>query len=655
MTLRLKNRAGINRKRIFLVFSISIMFTGIIIYRAVEFQILERDSLIKNLSKQREKVVKLVPRRGRILDSKKNELAVSVNVGSVFARPRAIRDINETANVLSSLLGMSTREIKKLLLDGNNFVWLKRQIPETIADEISKLKLPGIEVIYEFKRFYPHRELAAPVIGFTGWDSQGLEGLEFYFDKYLQGEPEFFYTERDAHGQEFLLDPQDVPLAGNDIVLTLDTGIQFVVEEELKKTVEKNKAKNAVAIVMDVKTGSILAMAQYPGFNPNSFKEYPRLRWRNLSISGIYEPGSTFKVFLVAAALQNGIITPGTPVNCENGEYKVTGDIVIHDVKKYSFLTVENVIVNSSNIGAAKIAHQLGKKTYLDFITELGFGNKTGIELPGEEKGLVKPINKITDVDNMIMGFGQGISTTPIQLISAFNAIVNDGVYVEPHIVEKILSPEGNVIYSYYQQEGRRIVTEKVARQVKRMLEKVVEYGTGTSAKIEGYGSAGKTGTSQKIDSCTGAYSMEKFTSFFIGYTPVHSPRVSILIIVDEPEGTPYGGVVAAPAFKNIGERILPLLNVNSEVADDKGQLRITTEVDSGTQNFIMTGAGKESDMKLMPDLKGLSYREVMTLLSRYGISATLTGNGYVAEQTPPPGTPIDSDVKCSVRLSPLI
>ncbi len=425
----------------------------------------------------------------------------------------------------------------------------------------------------------------------------------------------------------------------------------------MKKTAETTNAKNAIAIVMDVKNGAILAMAQYPGFNPNSFKNYPRTRWKNLAVSGLYEPGSTFKVFLVAAALQSGIIKPDTVFNCENGEFRISDDIVIHDVKEYSYLTVENIIAYSSNIGAAKVAAQLGKKKYMDYINEFGFGSRTGIELAAEEKGILRTLDKTTEVDNMIMGFGQGISVTPIQLITAFNAIVNDGVLVQPFIVKSILSPEGNIIYSHLVEEGRRIVSEKVARQVKKMLARVVEYGTGKSANIDGYGSAGKTGTSQKIDPQTGSYSYDKFTSYFIGYTPLKSPRVSILIIVDEPEGVAYGGVVAAPSFKSIGERILPLLNVESEIAVSTEPLRITEKDDAEevVHSVDERVASSESGEKRMPDLRGMSYREVLKILSKEGIRATLKGSGFVEKQSPLPGAVIDSESRATVILSPLI
>jgi cell division protein FtsI (penicillin-binding protein 3) len=652
-----KNRASANMLKIFVVFTFPFLLTVLIIYRAVEFQIIKRDELQKRLLKQRERIVKLVPRRGRILDARKNEIAVSVKVGSVFVRPKAIKEPEQVARILSKTLDMDIKEVNKILRTGQNFVWVKRQIPEGQAEELSRQRIPGVEVVWEYKRYYPNRELAASVIGFTGWDSQGLEGLEFYFDSYLQSEADFLYTEKDAYGQEILLEPTIPALSGNDIVLTIDTGIQFVVEEELKKVGEATKAKNVIAIVMDVRSGEILAMAQYPNFNPNSFKNYPPLRWRNLSVSGIYEPGSTFKVFLVAAALQNGIIKPDTVFNCENGEYRISNEIVIHDVKKYTYLTVEDIIAYSSNIGAAKIASLLGKGKYMDYINEFGFGKKTGIELAAEEKGIVRTVAQTTDIDNMIMGFGQGISVTPIQLITAFNAIVNDGVLVKPFIVKSILSPEGNVIYSYLPQEGKRIVSEKVARQVKRMLAKVVDSGTGKSANIEGYGSAGKTGTSQKIDPATGSYSLDRFTSYFIGYTPLKSPRVSILVIVDEPEGVAYGGIIAAPAFKAIGERILPMLNVESEFTVSTNTLRITEEnqAEKTIQNFDEQALVPGFDGKRMPDLRGLSYREALKVLSRYGIRATLKGNGFVEKQTPQPGAVIDSDSNCSVVFSPLI
>lgn len=643
--------------RIYLVFAFPFVFTGLIIYRAVEFQIIKKEELQKRLSRQREKIVTLVPRRGRILDARHNEIAVSVKVGSVFLRPKAIKEPEQTARILSKKLEMNIKEVNNIIKSRHNFVWLKRQIPENQAEEVLKERIPGVEVVWEYKRYYPNRELAAPLIGFTGWDSKGLEGLEFYFDNYLQSEPEILYTEKDAYGQEIILEPSDTPLSGNDIVLTLDTGIQFIVEEELKKTVESTRAKNAIAIVMDVKNGDILAMAQYPGFNPNSFKNYPRTRWKNLSVSGLYEPGSTFKVFLVAAALQSGIIKPETVFNCENGEFRISNDIVIHDVKEYSYLTVEDIIAYSSNIGAAKIAAQLGKKRYLDYINAFGFGGRTGIELAAEEKGIVKTLEKTTEIDNMIMGFGQGISVTPIQLITAFNAIANDGVLVRPYIVKSILSPEGNTIYSHFGEEGKRIVSENVARQVKKMLERVVKYGTGKSANIEGYGSAGKTGTSQKIDPQTGSYSYDRFTSYFIGYTPLKSPRVSILIIVDEPEGVAYGGIVAAPAFRNIGERILPLLNVDSEIALNTEPLRESEKdkVEEMVHSVDEMVAPTESGKRRMPDLRGLSYREVLKILSKNGIRATLRGSGFVEKQSPLPGAVIDSESSATIILSPLI
>jgi len=653
--IRKNNRLSFGR--LLFVFSIMFLLAGLILYRAVEFQIIKREELQQKLLKQRETIVKLVPRRGRILDSRNNEIAVSVKVGSVFAHPRLISDKNGVARTIAGIIGMDVKDVKKIISKDKSFVWVKRQIPEEQAEEIRKMKIPGIDVVWEYKRYYPNKELASSLIGFTGWDSQGLEGIEYHFDSYLRSEPEYLYAEKDAYGEEIILEPWEKPLSGNDIILTIDTNIQFVVEDEILKVGESTRAKNAIGIVMDVTTGAILAMAQYPGFNPNSFKEYSSSRWRDLAVSGIFEPGSTFKIFLVAGALQSGIIRPETVIDCENGEFRISNDVVIHDVKKYSSLTVEDIIAYSSNIGAAKIAQKLGKEKYIQYINSFGFGSKTGIELPAEEDGLLRTVKKTTEVDNMIMGFGQGISVTPIQLITAFNAIVNDGILVKPFVVRSILSPEGQIIYNYLPQEGVRVVSEKVARQVRRMMAKVVQYGTGQSANISGYGSGGKTGTSQKIDPVTGSYSYEKFTSYFIGFTPLNSPRVSILIIVDEPEGVSYGGVVAAPVFKKIGERILPLLGVESEMASrTNGVLNVSDSIpdnqDTGVVNNTVTSDGQ---LKRMPDLKGLSYREVLNILSRNGISATLSGNGFVEEQTPPPGTIINTGTRCSVKLKPLI
>jgi len=644
---------SIFRLKIILCFLILVLIG--IVYRAAEFQIIDSKTYKILSDKQNQRVFTLIPRRGTIYDAGGNGLAVSVRVGSIFAQPPQIKDIRAVSKALSPHLEIDRATLEKALRSNKQFLWLKRQTSPENAEKIAQMAFDGIGVVWEFKRYYPNKELASVLLGFTGLDGEGLEGVEYYYDDYLKGQQGYLFAERDAYGRTIITEPSDISVSGGDIYLTINKSMQYIVEEELRNAVESSRAKKGVSILMDVKTGKVLAMSQYPGFNPNAFSQYSPDVWRNSAVTDIYEPGSTFKTFLFAAAYEEGAIYKNDVFYCENGEYSIASDIVIHDVKKFSVLNAEEVFKFSSNICASKIAKRLGKEKFLKYVNAFGFGTKSGISLPGDGKGIVKGLNKLTEVDNMILGFGQGISTTPIQLIAAFNSVVNDGEFIKPAIVQEIRA-NGQTVYNYTPEVTNRVVSAKTTRFIRDIMVKVVTEGTGPAAFIDGFGSGGKTGTAQKVDTKTGRYSSEKFTSYFIGFAPAKNPLFTLLVLIDEPEGTSYGGVVAAPVFKNIGTRVLSMLNAEREKVPTPDIENLF--VDAADNLIVPTSGGVYKPSYYgsdhMPNLTGLTYREVLDLVMKRGLKANLIGSGFVVDQRPGPGTLIRDGQECLVRFEPL-
>jgi len=452
----------------------------------------------------------------------------------------------------------------------------------------------------------------------------------------------------------------DEPLPSNqqehyrNVVLTLDKQIQYVVETELSQAVQKWGAKGGLAIAMDPFTGKVLAMAAYPFFNPNQFLQYRSGLWRNRAISDVFEPGSLFKAFLTAAALEERVVRPTDSFYCENGSY-TTYDRTIHDTSKHGWLTFQQIIKVSSNIGALKVGEKIGKERLYKYICAFGFGEKTQIGLPGEAKGIVHHPRYWAPIALDTISFGQGISVTGIQLASALSAIANGGVLMKPTVVERITDEKGETVQSFQPKAIRRVLSEKGARDVAAMLKVTTEKGgTGEGAVPTGYEVAGKTGTAQKVDTRWGGYADDRYVSAFMGFAPADEPKMVLLVVVDEPQGANYGGVVAAPAFRTMMEKTLPYLNAHPKgtlIVENSADLFSIQEV-SGTRSEIETlqvrkGGGKE----VMPDLTGLPMRSALSHIEGKGLIIKVSGNGRVIEQIPRAGAMIEKGDICYLKF----
>ncbi len=626
--------------------------------RAFYLQVVKRDYLLKLADRQHQKIVPLTPARGTIYDANGAALAVSVEMDSCYAEPKSIGDLGTAAVRLAPVLGMSRETVFKRLQGNRNFVWLQRRLTPDVVKRIRDLNIEGIGFVKETKRFYPNSEVAAHVIGFTGLDPEGLEGVERRYDSTILGGNGYLVTERDALGRNVALKGTVIQngAMGHNVTLTLDKNLQYIAEKELAKAVEGSGARAGTAIVMDPQTGRVLAMANYPTFNLNAHASYAPQVWRNRAVADSYEPGSTFKTLLIAAALEEKVIRPGDGINCEGGSYAIGGR-TIHDTHKYGRLTIPEVLKYSSNIGAAKIGSRIGASRLYTYLNNFGIGEKSGIDLPGETSGMLRQWSQWYGIDIATISFGQGVTASSIQLAAAFSAIANGGVLMKPYLVEKVTDNEGNVVKSFEPQARRRVVSPETAKAVARMMEGVAaEGGTGTSASVEGYRVAGKTGTAQKVDPVTKGYSASKRTASFIGFVPADRPRLTILVMIDEPKTSPYGGVVAAPAFSAIALQGLCYLKVppdtvvRSKPKTVEVQARSAVEEDSSAAEG---GVVEEGEGNTMPNFRGMSMRQTLKVMEEQGLNVRLHGSGRAVEQSPLPGHRIRPNDQVWVKFAP--
>ncbi len=651
-------RKSINwfRVRIFFLSSLLFFSFAFIVGRMFQLQVLKKEQLYQLAAQQHLVQIPFVPKRGTIYDQKENELAVSIEVDSVYADPQKVVDVNRTTRDLASILQIDREELRRRLKSDRSFAWIQRKISPKETAEIKALQLPGIHFLKENRRFYPNSQLGAHVIGFVGLDSKGLEGVESRYDPLLNGNHQVWTAGRDARGREIVMgEPRfEKEEHYKNIFLTLDKHIQHVVEMELSQAVQKWGAKGGIVIAMDPQTGKILAMASYPFFNPNQFIQSQPKFWRNRAISDAFEPGSLFKTFLAAAALEEKVVRPSDSFFCENGSYPVY-DRTIHDHSKHGWLTFQQIIKVSSNIGASKVGEKMGKERFYRYLCAFGFGEKTKIDLPGEGKGILHHPRYWSPVALDTISFGQGVSVTGIQLVAALSAIANGGSLMKPYLVEKITNEKGEVIQSFRPEMARKVISEETAQKVIQLLKATTEKGgTGEKAVPAGYEIAGKTGTAQKVDSLLGRYSEDRYHSGFMGFAPVDGPRIALLVVIDEPRGESYGGVVAAPVFKTIVEKVLPYLNVIP-----KGTMIVKKGLDLAPQRE-MSGpevlaeeviVGKEVGGVVMPDLTGLSMRNALSRIEGKGLIIKFSGNGRVIDQTPKAGAMIEKGDICFLKF----
>ena len=635
-----------------------------LISRAFQIQILSGKMLKTLAEKQHIKTLQIEPERGVIFDRNGEKLAASVMAHSVYADPSKINDPADVAQKLAPILKVDKSTVIKKLSGTKNFCWLARKISPDQASKVEELNIDNVFLIKEPKRFYPNGELAGRLIGFVGLDYTGLEGLELKYDNYLKAAPEKLTWARDARGNRLYSmaeKPVNQQEEGYNLILTIDNRIQHIVESNLTEAITAKGARGGFIVVMNPKTGEILALADQPGFDPNKFSSYDIGKGKNKVITDCFDPGSTFKPFLVAAALEEGIAKETDRFNCENGIYKVA-DRVIHEAqrKQYGSLTFHDILKYSSNIGCVKISEKLKKERFYHYITQFGFGSKTGIDLPGEASGLLRAPQNWTRVDTSTIAFGQGISVTAIQLISALSAVANNGQLMRPYIVGAIVDKQGQIIKKFSPTPVRQVVSPKTAKRLTAILKDVVgeDDGTGNKAKIDNVAVAGKTGTSQKLDTSRRTYSSGKVRTSFMGFFPAEDPQIAILVTLDEPQRDKWGGVAAAPVFKKISEKILTCFKTDIKevpfpVMEEEKKDGIKLKLVSVPQ-IISRHADMDKDMDEpgMPDFRGMTMRDALKKAREKNIEIKIIGSGWAVSQEPKPSAPLRNQRFCAVSFS---
>lgn len=606
--------------------------------------------------------------RGSIVDRNGQVLARSVRCRSVSVNPREVHNIEATAATLAQILDMPVKHVLADLNDKRGYVWLARKIDDRRAAAIQKANLPGVKLEAEFDRIYPFKQMAGQLLGFVGMDDKGLEGIERALDDDLSGLALRKVVQRDASGRRYFMpgeSPED--LRGRDVKLTLDVQVQFFAEQALSEAVDQNGAKWGGCLVVDVESGDVLAWAQYPFFNPNSYRDYKPGHWRNRMASDALEPGSTLKPFLVAAALQEGKVKRDTLFNCEKGKW-ATRYTTIRDTHPYDMLPVNKILRVSSNIGCAKIGLELGARKYHDYLTRLGFGGRTGVPV-AESRGILRAPKDWSESDVMATAFGQSISVTGLQMAQAYLTLINHGIHKPLRLIVDDETPT-------VAQAPQRIFDEKATRQVMSMLEEVVheEGGTGAKAQIPGVSVGGKTGTAQKADS-SGSYGRGRLASF-VGIVPMNAPKYLVVVMVDEPTRSPYGGIVAAPVFREVAMRTMAyhgmLPDPTAVALQEMDKAKAKNKTAKGKKPLPATAAkpldevrnelsAKVSDKVVtvstdVPDVVGKSVRRAVEMFAIRGMVPVLKGEGQtVVRQSPEPGAALPDGKKqqeCILWLS---
>lgn len=525
---------------------------------------------------QQLKTHEMPAKRGLIFDRMGRELAINIDVESIYCNPAEISEDNAdaVAATLSKITGKQSDIIKAKISSNTKFCWIERKVSSELADIIKKLKIKGIGLVPEVKRIYPKGSLASHVIGFVDIDNKGIEGVEQKYDRYLTANGQKIVSFRDARGN-MLSKGGFREIKGNNIFLTIDEGLQYILEKNLEETVKRWRASYATAIMMDPFTGEILAMANNPSFNPNNPSDVTPIQRKNRAITDCYEPGSTFKIIVGVAALEEGLVKPNTTYDCSAGFIEVGGRR-IKDAHRHGLLTFQEVIQKSSNVGTIKIGLALGKERLYDYIKRFGFGEKTGIDIAGEASGLVRPPENWSGMSIGSISIGQEIAATPLQVLRAYSVIANGGLLVKPYVLSEIQEPDGTTIYKA-KPEITRIVSEKTAKNFNTILTTVTEVGgTAKEASVDGNLVAGKTGTAQKFDFQTKRYSKVNYVSSFVGFVPADKPRIALIVVVHDPRGHIYGGIVAAPVFRKIASDALSYLQVPRNDSKEK-ELLVTS------------------------------------------------------------------------------
>jgi cell division protein FtsI (penicillin-binding protein 3) len=615
--------------------------------RLWSLQVTQHDEFVRRAGRQQQRVIELDPPRGTIFDARGRELAVSIEVESVFAVPRELGDRQAAAMRLARALELDGAKLARALEQDREFVWVARKLDPPLARAVRALELPGIYFLEESKRYYPMRQLAAQVLGFVGTDNHGLAGLEANYERVVAGKAGRRTVLRDA--RRGLAVPPGLPSAdpvpGADLVLTLDSVLQQIVEEELDRVVSERRAKSGSVVLLDPDSGAVLAMASRPTFDPNAFRAASEATLRNRPVQDAFEPGSTFKMVTAAAALEQGVVAPSDRFDCEMGSITLSG-VRISDHKAFGNLSFREIITKSSNVGTIKTALRVPTADFYDTIRAFGFGRPTGIDLPGESAGLLMPLARWPGLAKAYISFGQGISVTPLQLATAFAAVANGGRLVEPYIVEKIRAGgETTRPHPTPVVRGEPVSPSTIATLRDLLAGVTVEGGTGRAAATPGYSAAGKTGTAQKAVPGRG-YLPDEFIASFVGWAPVDRPLFVGVVVIDDPKGGYHGGEVSAPVFGNIARRSLLAHHVRPRRERPERWPFEPAPRDEPRQVAAAATVGEEPIASppppppgTYPDLAGRTAREAVAAATRLDLVPVLRGRGVVVRQNPPPGS----------------
>jgi len=629
----------------------------IVMVRAFHLQIASGDRLRGMAESQHVRELRVSPRRGVIYDRHGAELAVSADVDSVYANPKRLKameqDPRTVARRIARILDVDVQKLAERLASDRYFVWIERQVTPHEATRIRELDIPGLELTTEARRYYPNRHLAAHLLGFADIDGRGIEGVELAYEERLRGSDRRVEAIRDRRGQVVFADEMqdDRSMQGQNVVLTIDKAIQHIAERELALGVRTIEARGGSVVVMDPSTGEILALANYPPFNPNEPSKHPMAHRRNRAVVDRFEPGSTVKPFTMAAALAAGAIKPNQSINCENGVTRLGGRL-LHDAHPYEWLTPTQILAYSSNIGTAKIALELGKKELYRGLRRFGFGEPTGLGVPGETAGILRHYRRWYEIDTATVSFGQGMSVTNVQLATAMSAIANGGQLMQPLLVRRMTDGHGATIEENKPRVRRQVVPRRVAKLVGQMLTAVTEPGgTAVEAAVDGYLVAGKTGTAQKADYIHGGYAKDQWLASFIGFAPADRPAIVISVVIDEPAIAHYGGTVAGPVFRRIAEVTLRHLGIAPEgrqavLAKKKQERLAIAEIEPAVPDEPV-----EKGESAVPDVRSLTLRQAVMALHAQSLVPEVQGSGLVVAQDPAPGKAVAHGAVVRLRL----
>jgi len=663
---------GLKSGRIVLVILGITFWSFLILIRLVQLQIFEHRSFAQ-LAIQRQQVTRSIHApRGVIYDRHMAELATSVAVSTAVAEPRRIQDPQKAAQELAAILDLNPQELLGRMMDParQSFMVIKRRIDPQAEKQIEALGIDGVYFVDESMRVYPNRELACQVLGFVNMNGDGGSGIELQYDKDLKGTEGVYSFDVDARRKSFRVNIDKPPTQGRSLVLSIDKSIQYIADREVKAAVEKAQARAGVAIVMESETGRILALSNYPQFNCNTYNRYEPDAWRNRAISDIFEPGSTFKVVVATAALEAGLTRPEEMIDCQMGTITIGGHL-FHDHKAYGLLSFSQILEYSSNVGASKLGLRLGQQGLYEALRNFGFGSRSGIDLPGEIIGLVRDWHNWSGLSIGAISFGQEVGVTSVQILTAINAIANGGYRVRPTIVDRIIDENGDLVFARAP-ERTRLMSPRTAEAVCNAFEGVVLRGTGKRAALEGYRAAGKTGTAQKI--VNGQYSESKYVSSFIGFAPLPQPKITVLVQIDEPKGSHYGGDVSAPFFQKIAQETLMLLKIPPDQSLPLRKIAPLT-VDAGSEDYLPNAIPIEplqsiakiqseeespreisvpvgGELIVLPDFRGMAKRKVLDRCMDLGIRLQANGSGVAVYQWPVPGSKVQIGATLSVTFA---